>query len=518
MRSRSPVMVSRGLVTSSHELASFQGARVMAEGGNVVDAAVATSAVLCVVQNNLCGLGGDLFALFRVDGSRVRGINGSGRAGRRADPEFYRSRGHAEIPRRGPLSAVTVPGIVHAWGELSSRYGTMELRDLLAPAIGYAESGFPVTPKYAESVEVSRQHLGGYEGWSRTFVPGGRPPLAGDLFVQKELAASLRLIAEEGPRGFYQGTLSEKIVAGVEEEGGVLGSRDLASHQSTWAEPLSTDYRGVKVYETAPNSQGATALLWLNLLEEHRPGGLGPGSKELLRLFADTYAPVNAERSARIADPSAHPLPPRFATKEYAAALGPRPHPGRTPAAGLPGDTTYFAVADSEGNCASVIQSNYMGFGSGLVPAGTGIVLQNRGCYFTLEEGHHNALGPGRRTFHTLCASLGERDGRTHFVLGCMGGDVQPQVHVQLMTRLMDHGMDIQESIDFPRWAIPGTIYERPTRILLEEGLPAPETGLRAEGIGVHSSATGHAQGILFTRGGMAGGADPRGDGMAAGF
>lgn len=522
---RSTVTGRKGVVSSSHELASFWGARTLLEGGNVVDAAIATSAILAVVQNNMCGLGGDLFALVKLKG-RIRDLNGSGRAASSATIDFYKSRGYSEIPSRGPLAALTVPGLVHAWGELS-KFCTMELKDLLAPAIDYAHNGFAITDKYAGSIRASAQFLEESLGWRKIFMPSGAVPKAGYVLKQKDLAGSLRAIAEEGTEDFYNGDLAKKIASGIQEEGGVIALEDLKRHSSTWNEnPISTDYRGVKVYETAPNSQAATVLLWLNMLEHFDLKSVGYGTEKLREILLDTCIKAYEERARAIGDPITWPLPPDFTSKKYAAQVLASERldaftSENTNATKAKGDTTYFCVADSEGNCLSVIQSNYMGFGSGLVPDGTGIVLHDRGCYFSLDRYHHNALAPGKRTFHTLCASMGERsNGETLFAIGSMGGDVQPQIHIQLMTQLLDFERDIQLSIDSPRWIVPITIYEKAAHIYTEFEAPATTRfhGLSFSSLGGYSSLTGHAQAILRTDDALFGAADHRGDGASVGF
>ncbi len=531
MATRSTVVARRGLVSSSHQLASFWGAKTLSEGGNVVDAAIVTSALLCVTQNNMCGLGGDLFSLVKYKG-KIYNLNGSGRASENATIEFYREEKKLEkIPERGPLGALTVPGIVHAWGELQSRFGTIELGRLLEPAIFYAENGVALTLNYASSIQASVPFLGGFSGWSEIFLPNGSVPVPGALFRQRNLASTLREIASDGVQAFYTGSLSEKIVKGISEQGGLFTERDFAKHESTWTDPLKTDYRGTKVYETAPNSQAATVILWLNMLEEYEITKYKVDSPELFEILLRTCLLSYSERAKHITDPEFHPLPSDFTTKEFASKVA---NSGlgfenlQNPEEGS-GDTTYFTVANSDGDCLSVIQSNYMGFGSGLVPKGTGIVLHNRGCYFTLDEKHHNALRPGKRTFHTLCASFGESpSGKTKFTLGSMGGDVQPQIHAQLLTKILDYNMDLQTAIDSPRWILPFTIYERPTTVFFEPGMESivpsarkivKEAGLSLELFESLSSQTGHAQAIRFGEDGtLFGAADPRGDGSAAGY
>jgi gamma-glutamyltranspeptidase/glutathione hydrolase len=527
----STIMAGKGMVASSHELASFYGAKILSEGGNVVDAALATSAMLCVTQNNLCGLGGDLFALIKFKG-QIFNLNGSGRAADKATISFYRDeKKQSVIPPRGPLGAPTVPGIVHAWGELHSRFGTIELKKLLAPAIHYSREGFPITRNYSRSIQASARFLGEYHEWAKIFLPNGSVPEAGVLLKQKDLSNTLEQIANEGTSSFYSGSLSEKIARGIEKQGGLISEQDLKNHSSTWSNPIKTNYRGLDVYETAPNSQAATALLWLNMIENFDlKGKFNLNSAKLVEVLIDTCLKAYSERAKNIADPDTMPLSPKFLSKDFARdLLGStldtviEPESERHSS-----DTTYFTVGTREGDCLSVIQSNYMGFGSGMVPEGTGFSLHNRGCYFSLDEHHHNALRPRKRTFHTLCASLGQTEsGDTKFSIGTMGGDVQPQIHIQLMTKVLDYGVDPQTAIDAPRWIIPYTIYEKPSTAYFEPGfgplIPELKKIVATRSLGLEqfdtlSSQTGHAQMILFHKDHLAGAADPRGDGAAVGF
>lgn len=514
------VNARNGMVASAHELSSSCGVNILSKGGNVVDAAIATSAALCVVQNNSCGLGGDTFAILKL-GGKIMEINGSGRAAKAATIDFYEGKGRSSIPQRGPLSCITVPGLVHAWGELL-KYATMDLSELIAPAIAYAEDGVSLNAKYVESIKASADSLGSCEGWRELFLPDGKVPEVGSVLKQKDLANSLRMIANEGTQTFYKGELAEKIVRGVKEEGGLIYSEDLENHTSNWKKPLSTIYRGVKIYETSPNSQAATVLLWLNMLENYDLGRVSNKQDSLQEILVATSLKAYEERAKYIGDPSFFPLPPEFISKKFAEQVSGVPPTARS---GMQsetiGDTTYFAVGDREGNTVSMIQSNYNGFGSGVMPKGTGLVLHNRGSYFSLDRSHHNSLAPGKRTFHTLCASIGEQDDVTLFALGTMGGDIQPQVHVQLLTKILDFNAELQEAIDAPRWIIPGTIYERPSTIFYEKGLkpsrsvPKQLKVMQFEGL---SSLAGHAQAVYFSNEGLSGAADPRCGGAAKGF
>lgn len=515
MHRRGPVMGKRWLVASAHPLASYYGSLTLLNGGNVADAALVTSAVLSVVRNDQNGLGGDLFGLIKI-GDKIYGINGSGRSGELATLELYKSKGLSKIPERGPLSAITVPGIVDAWRIIHKDLASMELKDLLLPAIDLAENGFPLTHSYVDSIRSSISALGNYRNWGKTFLVNGQAPMPGFMLKQRDLGNSLKAIAEEGPETFYRGALADKIIKGIEKEGGILTHEDFKSHQSFYQDPLYINYRGFKVYETAPNSQGAAALLWLKLIQEL--GSLPVDAGSLLREFCETYAYVDQKRSRYIGDPDLMPITDKFFSTDECMAE----KRGRA-AGNKNGDTTYFVVADSEGNFASIIQSNYMGFGSGLMPDGTGIVLNNRGSYFTLDESHHNSLAPRKRTFHTLSAALGISEDGTTFAIGSMGADLQPQIHVQLITDIVDLGMNVQEAIDMPRWGIPNTIYESPSTMIVEEGLAPYATdglcGLKVSVVPELSSALGHAQGIILSAEGViSAGADLRTDGSVAGL
>lgn len=517
MSYESALRARKGMVASAHSLASSCGTKVLSSGGNVIDAAIATSAVLCVVQNNSCGLGGDAFAIIKI-GDRVLELNGSGRAARQATIDYYENMGYATIPSTGPLACITVPGLVHAWGEML-QYATLELSDLLDQAITLAQEGFALNPKYVESIRTSANILGQFPGWRELFMPGGAVPSVGFRLKQKELASALSSIAREGTETFYDGELSEKIVRGARQDGALIDEEDFREHTSNWSIPLSTDYRGTRIYETSPNSQAATVLLWLNMLERHNFNA----KDSLLRIMVDCCVKAYGQRAKWISDPTFSPLPVEFTSKSFAEDIfESEPHSEESLGhVSENGDTTYFAIGDRDGDCVSMIQSNYGGFGSGVVPKNTGLVLHNRGCYFTLDKSHHNALAPRKRTFHTLCASLGERDGKTAFAIGTMGGDIQPQVHVQLMTKILDLKKDPQEAVSSPRWFIPGSIYESLKTIFYETSSFGSEknlNGLKRIQISGLTSAAGHAQAIVFESDRLLGGADPRCDGVVSGY
>ena len=521
MRTRPNAFSAAGVVSSSSLQSSLAGARILENGGNVADAAIATSAVLCVTQNNLCGLGGDMFALVRMNGKEIVDINGSGRASRNANIQYFRDRGVDKLPPRGEMAAITVPGIVDAWKTINRNFGSMDFKDLLAPAIKLAGNGFPVTHNYHNSIEITARYLGDYT-WADVFTPGGHIPDIGSMFRQKDLSETLSLIAGEGPESYYDGYLADRILKGLEGQGTLFDAEDFRNHSSTVRKPLKTEYHGYDIYETNPNSQGATALLWLNLYELME-GKKDESDEERFNRSIDSGLLAYGERNRHVADPDHHPLPEGFSTKSYAEKIlnsdktlenygGVREDPG---------DTTYFNLADGEGNSLSVIQSNYMGFGSGVVPKGTGFVLQNRGAYFSLDENHHNSLAPGKRTFHTLCAAMGEKDGNFQFSVGTMGGDIQPQIHFQLITALVDDMIDPQLALDKPRWAFPHTIYERPGEMIAESTLFEKLVNYKSRKLPLKkiddmSSQTGHAQIVQQNKFGIIlGGSDPRGDGIS---
>ncbi len=490
------------------------GARILEKGGNVVDAAIATSAVLSVTQNNLCGLGGDAFVLLKIAGRPVVNLNGSGRAFRGLTIEKFLMKGMNSIPLRGKGSVITVPGLVMAWHDLSEKYGTMEIKDLLRDAHHYALEGFPVTHNYSESISLSSQFLGGYSNWRNTFLKDGLAPAPGTVFKQGDLANTLSALMSDGLLSFYDGNLADRIINGLREEGVEIASEDLARHRSTFQEPVKTEYRGFTVYETAPNSQAATVILWLNILSSM---DREPELKDVLLAGHAAYS----QRDRYIADPESHPLPAFFTSREFASDLArDLPHSSGGRISENRGDTTYFSITDAEGNSISMIQSNYLGFGSGIVPRGTGISFHNRGSYFTLDPRHHNALGPGKRTFHTLCAAMLENEEGYTASLGSMGGDIQPQLHIQLILSLLKNRDDPQSVIDAPRWAFPYTIYEKPGHFLVESddywkeiGAIFPDREIRNIGF---SSQLGQAQiTARLENGVVVGGADPRGDGFS---
>ena len=523
MRTRPNSYSVKGVVSSSSQLASMAGADIIRSGGNLADAAVATSAVLCVTQNNLCGLGGDMFALIRMGDHEIIDLNASGRAFMSASIDYFIDSGLKTLPSRGHNSAITVPGIVSGWDEIHRKFCTMELNDLLSYAIKAAENGFPVTHNYSSSIMGSSRYFSQFDEWKRIFLPNGEVPGPGTVFKQKDLGSSLRSLAENGLHSFYDGDLADRILKGLDGTENLISDTDLIKHRVTTGSPMKTEIGDTSVYETSPNSQGATVILWLNLLQA------SAGDKEItqssFRTLLETGLLAYSKRDQEITDPDFHKLPELFTSKDYAEDLLSTDRfdwPGASPKVDR-GDTTYFCIADNEGNSLSWIQSNYMGFGSGIIPEGTGFVLQNRGSYFTLDPQHHNALAPGKRTFHTLCAGMLENNGKFQASFGSMGGDIQPQLHIQMVLPLMKDLSDPQGILDNPRWAFPYTIYEKPSNFVcetpdLKRNIERDFRKWEVRNLGF-SSQLGHAQIVsLLENGTVAGGADPRGDGMSIPF
>lgn len=520
------VLARGGLVCTSQPLASFAAAELLRGGANAVDAAVAAAAVLGVVEPFMTGLGGDCFMLiWSAANRRLFGLNGSGRAPRAATVEAMRARGYNAMPMLGML-AVTVPGAVDAWCTALERFGSRPLADVLAPAVAYAEEGFPVSEVIAAQWQFAAGLLEQPEA-RRTFTIDGRAPRLGEVVRVPGLGRSLRALASGGRDVFYRGELAAAIVDCSQAYGGLLDAADLAAHTSDWVEPITTSYRGSAVCELPPSGQGLTVLLALNMLECFDLAALDPIAVTHLQIEAIKLA--FADRNRHIAD-AAHVHVPiaELLSKDYAQGRAALIDPARARKQVAPGlvprggDTVYLAVADAAGNVVSLINSLYFPFGSGMVAGNTGIALQNRGFGFSLDPNHPNALAPGKRPFHTLIPGMLLRDGRPLVSFGVMGGDMQAQGHVQLVSHLIDAGLNIQEAIDRPRFH-----YLDTDRVALERELAASAgPALRARGHVVEDENAalprggfGGAQGIMIDPNGTYwGGSDRRKDGCAVGF
>lgn len=536
----------RGMVATPHTLATQTGLRVLREGGNAVEAAVAAAATIAVVYPHMNSLGGDnVWLIYSARTGEVRGLNATGRAAAAATIGWYRERGVTDaIPPRGPLAANTVPGCVDGWAQAhafsrEALGGRLPWAALLADAIAYAEDGFPVTRSQEEctahNLDASDdriRHLQRLEGFRNAYVgPNGQPVPRGQVMRLPALAASLRDLAREGPETFYRGSLGRRIADFLQRHGSPLTAEDFAAHSSTWVEPLRTTYRGYTALSLPPNTQGLAALSLLNILELYDLKSTGDGTADYLHVMVEATKVAFADRDRWVTDPDWVKAPlGRLLDKTYAAERARRISLSRAAPAVMPGltggDTVALAVVDAAGNAVSLIQSIYFDYGSGIVAGDTGVLMQNRGTFFSLDPGHVNALAPRKRTFHTLIPAMLLHDGRPYLVYGTMGGEGQPQTQAALVTRVVDFGYDIQAAIEAPRWLY-GRTWGLPTRGLYLEGrfsqaaaAELTRRGHPVEVLGDWSESMGHAQGIVIDpRSGVRfGGADPRGDGSAAGY
>ncbi|MFO0946328.1 MAG: gamma-glutamyltransferase [Planctomycetota bacterium] len=535
---RSAVHAPRGMVATSHPLAAQAGIDVLKAGGNAVDAAIATNAVLGVVEPMSCGIGGDLFVLlWDAKSQKLYGLNASGRAPRKATLDFFKEQNLAKIPTTGPLSW-SVPGCVDGWEVLHRRFGKLSMTQILAPAVLYADEGFPLSPIIGRDWMGSADLLAETPDAARTFLKGGQSPRVGEMMTNRYLAETYRIIAREGAEPFYRGRIAEKIIAFSDANGGLFSLEDFAKHTSDWVEPVSTNYRGYDVWELPPNGQGIAVLQMLNLLEPHDLRKLGHNSADFLHLFIEAKKLAYADRARFYADPAFSDVPiAGLISKEYAARQAKRINPERAAEdvpAGDPtlvaGDTVYLTVVDENRNAVSFIQSNYFGWGSGLVPGDLGFVLQNRGTLFALDPEHPNRLEPGKRPFHTIIPAMVTHDGKPWLSFGVMGGDMQPQGHVQVLVNMIDHGMDPQQAGDAARARHFGSA--EPTgqpmqgsgKVVVEADIPEEVVReLERRGHSVSRGSPGEFGGYQAIRlngeqGGLVGGSDPRKDGAAIGY
>jgi len=454
--SRSRIIAQHGMAATSQPLATQVAIDILKRGGNAVDAAIAANATLGLVEPTGNGIGGDLFAIvWDAKTQRLYGLNASGRSPYSLTLQHFKDLGLEGIPARGPLP-VSVPGCVDGWFELHGRFGSLPMTTILRPAIDYARHGFPVSDLIAYGWQRSVPILQEYEGFKETFMPA---PKAGEVFKNPYLANTLERIAREGRDVFYRGDMARTIDAFMKRVGGFLSYRDMAEHESEWVEPVSADYRGYRVWELPPNGQGIAALQILNILEGYDIKGMGFGSWEYVHHFVEAKKLAFEDRAKFYADPAFNDIPvAQLISKEYAAErrklIDPR-RAARRYEAGNPalneGDTIYLTVADEQGNMVSLIQSNYLGMGSGLAPDGLGFIFQDRGELFTLEEGNFNTYAPHKRPFHTIIPAFITKDGKPFMSFGVMGGPTQPQGHVQIVVNIVDFGMDVQEAGDAPR-------------------------------------------------------------------
>ncbi len=535
---RSESVANNGMVCASHPLAAQIGLDVLKAGGNAVDAAVAASAALGLMEPTSCGIGGDLFAIvYDAKTKKLHGLNASGPAPKNATLKVFQDQKLGFIPERGPLSW-SVPGCVEGWDQLRRKFGTRDFKDLLAPTIRYAEEGVPVPEVIAGYWKASEKMLAKDAGLRETFLIDGRAPRAGEVFKNPNLAKSYKLIAEQGRDGYYKGDIAKAIVGLSDAEGGLFTLADFADYRAEWIDPVKTNYRGYDVWEMPPPGQGIAALQMLNLLEPHDLKKLGPASPDYWHLLVEAKKLAFADRAKYYTDPKFAAVPAdTLISKKYAEGRAKLIDPKKAGVGVEAGDalvgkadTIYLCVVDKDRNCVSLIQSNYMGFGSGLAAPGTGFGLQNRGCLFSLDPKHANKLEPGKRPFHTIIPAMVTKDGAPFFAFGVMGGDMQPQGHVQVLVNLLDFGMGVQAAGDAPRIEHVGGATptgkpeaEHGGTILAEAGIPeAVVEELESRGHVVKRTKvnSGGYQGILIDPklGVLRGGTESRKDGTAAGW
>jgi gamma-glutamyltranspeptidase / glutathione hydrolase len=513
-----PAFSADGAIATPHYLASLAGAEVLRDGGSAVDAAIAANLVLGVVWPHMCGPGGDLFA--QVYDGALWGLNASGRAGAGMTVEAYRSRGVDAMPVRGPL-AVTVPGAVSGWFALHERWGRLEMPRLARDAIRHARDGFRVTAFVSDAIRANLKLLAEHGGGAEVFTSQGNTPTAGERIVQAALAESLVTIMADGPRAFYQGSLGERLVDFLADRGGLLTGHDLAQHRVEWVEPLSIVYRDVQVAQLPPNSQGIALLQILNLLAPSDVSAW-PVAERVHRLV-EAKKRAFADRDALVADPACVEVPVERlldARREHVVTPSAR-------SSATEGDTIYLCAADRDGLVVSLIQSLFSAWGSGVHVPGTGVTLHNRGWGFRLDAAHPNGLAPGKRPLHTLMPGFALRSGKPWLAFGTRGADAQPQTGLQVLSGLLDLGLDLQGAMEAPRWVhdAPGDRFPRHSVVLESRfGQPvAAELSRRGHQIVITEPLDmimGTAQMIQVDpdRGCYIAATDPRGDGVALGI
>lgn len=533
---RSEVIAQHGMACTSQPLATQAALDILKAGGNAIDAAIAANAVLGLVEPTGNGMGGDLFAIvWDAKTKKLYGLNASGRSPYDLTLEYFKKNGYKKIPPLGPLP-VSVPGCVDGWFELHNKFGKLPMKQVLNPAISYAENGFPLTEVIAYYWGRNAQSLKKYPGFAEIYMPNGKAPEKGEIFKNPYLASTLRIVAEKGRDEFYKGEIAEKIVKYVREQGGFLSMRDFEDHHSDWVEPISVNYRGYDVWELPPNGQGTAALEMLNILKNFDVASMGFGSPEYIHYFVEAKKLAFEDRAKYYSDPDFNDLPiEELISEEYgkeqAAMINPNRAARSFPAWGMEhGNTIYLTTADEEGNMVSLIQSNFRGMGSGMTPGQLGFILQDRGELFSLEEGHMNVYEPHKRPFHTIIPAFVTKDGEPFLSFGVMGGDMQPQGHVQIICNIIDFGMNIQEAGDAPRIQHVGSSDPTGGPLMKDGGEVTLESGIAYESIrrlmemghkiGFDFGPYGGYQAILWDSKNKVyyGASESRKDGQAAGY
>ena len=531
--SRSEVIGQNGMVATSHPLATQIGLDILKQGGTAVDAAIAANIALGLMEPTGNGIGGDLFAIvWDAKTKKLHGLNASGPAPKNISIDYFKQQGLTKIPSYGPLP-VTVPGAVDGWVKLHERFGKLKFALLFEPTIEYAIKGFPITETIAYYLDRSQKRFENYPNFNEVWVKNGKMPQKGEIFKNPQLASTLKTIAENGREGFYEGPIAQTMVEFIQSQGGFLSYDDLAGFHSEWTPPVSSNYRGYDVWELPPNGQGIAALQILNILENYDLKTMGLYSSEYIHLFAEAKKIVFADRAKYYADPHFADIPVKeLISKSYAkerAKLIDLNNVSATDEPGIlkSGDTIYLTVADKYGNMVSLIQSNYRGMGSGMMPPGLGFMLQDRGELFSLDKNHRNALLGGKRPFHTIIPAFVTKEGKPFMSFGVMGGATQPQAHAQIIINMVDFGLNLQEAGDAPRIVHSGS--SQPTDETMKDGgTLSLETGF-GEIIEDELAAKGHTikyekgifggyQAIMFKDGVYYGASETRKDGQAAGY
>ena len=531
--SRSEVIGQNGMVATSHPLATQIGLDILKQGGTAIDAAIAANIALGLMEPTGNGIGGDLFAIvWDANEKKLHGLNASGPAPKNISIDYFVKNGLNKIPSYGPLP-VTVPGAVDGWVKLHEKFGKMDFQSLFEPTIEYAENGFPVTETIAYYLDRSKKRFENYPNFRDVWLKNGKMPAKGEIFKNPQLAKTLKIIADQGRAGFYEGHVATTMADFIQSQGGFLSYEDLSSFHSEWTPPVSSNYRGYDVWELPPNGQGIAALQILNILENYNIKKMGLFSAEYIHLFTEAKKLAFADRAKYYADPDFSKIPVQeLISKSYAkdrAKLINLSKAAKTDQPGVleSGDTIYLTAADQYGNMISLIQSNYRGMGSGMMPPGLGFMLQDRGELFSLDKNHRNALEGGKRPFHTIIPAFVTKDGKPFMSFGVMGGATQPQAHAQIIINMIDFGLNLQEAGDAPRIVHSGS--SQPTdEVMTDGGSLSIESGFgkkiekqltkKGHTIKYEKGIFGGYQAIMLKDGVYYGASETRKDWQAAGY